>query len=90
MARIEIKKVWPFTTWDAEKKRGEVTSDYFFTLEMETSKRKAGMYPFRVCWHINNEDVMEYRHTSVDDALEDMTKRTLTCARSCGWTPESE
>lgn len=90
MARVELKKVLPFTSWDAEKKYGRTTENFFFTLEIETAKSKAGMFPFRVVWHINDEDRLEYTFSNVDDALEDINRRVRDCARSCGWTPEGE
>lgn len=90
MARIELRKMLPFTSWDAEKRYGRTTEDYFFTLEYETAKTKAGLTLFVVVWHINNEDSFSFYHMTVDDALEDMNRRVRDCARACGWTPEGE
>lgn len=87
MDRIQIKKMLPFTRWDAAKKYGRVDDDVFGVLELETASGKDGLFPFRCnfTWIPR-----ELSFTSIDDALDYFNKEIRYKAFESGWTPESE
>lgn len=89
MARIELKQMFPFTSWDAATKRGETRDDFYYTLYIETAKSKAGIKPFIVV-ETYGEGTYETAHYNIDEALRDLNDKVRRDAKLTGWTPESE
>lgn len=87
MARIEIKKMLPFTTYDAAKKYGRCDDEVYGVIELETAKSKVGFEPFRCRYTWLSR---ESRHTTIDEALAEFNQQIAAKARVSGWTPENE
>lgn len=85
MARIELKKMYPFNV-QRPNGRWETTESHYFTLELETAPSKAGITPFRVSYGAKR--LCERGYTDIDTALEALNENVRQTARNAGYYDE--